>query len=176
VGMKWNRLGRRLIVAGVAASALAAGTAVVAAQVNLPTPSGSSASGPAPGRRSVVPPTSLVATPDVRTDGQWRLSGLKLAWTVGQNDGGDTPGDWNGGQAPYPKKYEVWLNDGATKQTVHLDWCSWWMCWTHAREHWVNLGSDPAPQVRVKIRAWLGEEWSPFSNEETVNTSAAASN
>ncbi len=182
MGMKWNRTGRRLIVGGVAAGALVAGTAVVAAQPSPPAASGTRASG-APangtpangpagsGRLALVPPTDLKATSDLRTDGQWRLKGLKLAWTVGQNDGRDSPGDWNDGQPPYPKKYEVWLNGEQTKQTVYLDWCGWWGCWAHAREHWVNLGSEPAPQTRVKIRAWVGDRWSPFSDEVTVDTS-----
>ena len=115
-------------------------------------------------------PTGLAGTADLRTDGSWRLHGINLTWTIGQNDGSGEPGDWNGGRPDYPKEYEVYL-DGQPAQTVYLDWCSHLGgCWNWARTHWVNLGEDPSPDgTRVKIRAMLGDgTWSAFSNEILV--------
>ncbi|MDH6129577.1 hypothetical protein [Kitasatospora sp. GP82] len=175
-------LRRRVLVAG-AATGLVIGGAVAAAQAGAHAGHGvrsavAAAAGgqsvPQDGRRvtALVSPRDLVGTAGVRTDGAWRLHGIQLGWTVGDNYGQEsTPGDWSDGRAAYPKVYEVWINGGQLKQTVYLDWCQWWGCWKAARQHWVNLGDAPAAQNTVKIRAKLdGGQWSQFTNEVVVTT------
>ncbi len=175
MNLRW----RRLLVAGAATGLLAGGAVAVGpagahgsgAQVAAAEIAGGGQAVQGGHRLAATPaPSDLVGSAGVRTDGAWRLHGIQLDWTVGQNSGQDNPpGDWNDGNANYPKAYQVWINGGAIKQTVYLDWCRWWGCWRDARQHWVNLGESPAASNTVKIRARLDDgTWSDFTNEVTV--------
>jgi len=126
--------------------------------------------------QEVVAPHTLRATAAHRTDGDVTLYGIQLGWTIGANSGADwpPPADWNSGDAPYPRQYEVWLSGGQIRQTVSLNWprqSEGWG-WQFARTHWVCLGTHPYHQYQVKIRAKLSDgSWSDFTNEVTVQTS-----
>ncbi|PRX98173.1 lytic polysaccharide monooxygenase auxiliary activity family 9 protein [Allonocardiopsis opalescens] len=125
-----------------------------------------------PKTQELVAPHSLGAAAAHRTDGDTTLYGVQLQWTVGDNRGGEwpPPSDWNDGRPPYPHHYEVWIDGGAIKQTVGLHWPGWAPGWQLARTHWVCLGTDPAPEYRVKIRARLGDGmWTDFTNETAVH-------
>ncbi|MFE2558311.1 lytic polysaccharide monooxygenase auxiliary activity family 9 protein [Streptomyces sp. NPDC059352] len=116
-------------------------------------------------------PSDLRAEVRQREDGKYTMYGISLQWQIGANspDQGTwpPPADWNEGNAPYPHLYEVWI-DGELRQTVFLHWSAW--NWTQSNSHWVDLGDEePAGQRRVKIRAKVGGEFTPFTNEVTVS-------
>ncbi|MFD9380832.1 lytic polysaccharide monooxygenase auxiliary activity family 9 protein [Streptomyces sp. NPDC059999] len=98
------------------------------------------------------------------------MYGISLRWQIGDN-GADQgawppPADWDEGNAPYPHRYEVWIDD-ELKQTVFLYWPAW--NWTQSNTHWVDLGDqEPAGGFSVKIRARVGGEFTPFTNTVTV--------
>ncbi|MFJ8489034.1 lytic polysaccharide monooxygenase [Streptomyces sp. NPDC094038] len=129
-------------------------------------------------RREATPggPSELTAAVRHRKDGGTTQYGLHLRWRIGENgpdsSGSDwpPPGDWNGGAAPYPHKYEVWI-DGEPVQTAFLYWRSW--NWWAANTLWVRLGSEPGAAYRVRIRAEVDGTWSGFTNEVTVRTADA---
>jgi Lytic polysaccharide mono-oxygenase, cellulose-degrading len=122
--------------------------------------------------RRTQAPHSLRASAAYRADGGETLHGLQLEWTVGANSGGDwpPPDDWNDGSAPYPHHYEIWV-DGAIAQTADIYWPGWAPGWQLARSHWLCLGTDPAPEYQVQIRARLGDgTWSPLTPRAAFTT------
>ncbi|MFF8652946.1 hypothetical protein [Streptomyces huasconensis] len=95
--------------------------------------------------------------------------------------GGDEQQETHGvGVSPdYPHHHEVWLNDGAIKQTVDLNWVTWWGGWNMARTHWVSLGTQPEPEYQVKITAKLRDgswgDWpAPLDASATEHTRSYA--
>ncbi|MFC5828786.1 hypothetical protein [Nonomuraea insulae] len=117
---------------------------------------------------AISPPRNLTAQSVPRDDGS---RGIQLEWAVGQNHGEDwpPPPDWNNGDAPYPKHYELWL-DGERKEAFDVSWTDHMPGWTMARTHWACLDTEPAAEYRVKIRAELADGlWSSFTDEITVH-------
>ncbi|MGW5849929.1 lytic polysaccharide monooxygenase [Streptomyces sp. NPDC055254] len=119
-------------------------------------------------------PSDLRADIRYREDGKYTTYGISLRWRIGENgpDQGawPPPADWNDGNAPYPHRYEVWIDD-ELKQTVFLYWPSW--NWMQSNAHWVDLGDrEPAGDFRVKIRAQVDGEFTPFTNTVTVGSAS----
>ncbi|WP_457032540.1 lytic polysaccharide monooxygenase auxiliary activity family 9 protein [Kitasatospora sp. P5_F3] len=114
-------------------------------------------------------PSGLRADIRHRSDGSHRMYGIHLRWQIGDNTpdhpSWPPPEDWNNGDAPYPHRYEVWVN-GEARQTVDLHWRAW--DWSPSNTHWVDLGENPDAEYRVKIRARVAGQYTPFTNEETV--------
>ncbi|MFB7982769.1 lytic polysaccharide monooxygenase auxiliary activity family 9 protein [Streptomyces vinaceus] len=121
-------------------------------------------------------PRNLVAEVRYRDDGKYTMYGVSLRWQIGRNDPeldvSVPPADWDEGRAPYPHVYEVWLND-ELRQTVFLHWSS--HDWTQSNSHWVDLGeAEPDGPMEVKIRAKVGDEFTPFTNEVHLRTEAGS--
>ncbi|MFF6946917.1 hypothetical protein, partial [Streptomyces lavendulae] len=115
-------------------------------------------------------PTDLRAEIRYRDDGKYTMYGISLRWKIGENgpDQGawPPPPDWEEGNAPYPRVYEVWLND-ELRQTVFLYWSAW--NWMQSNSHWVDLGDvEPEGLFHVKIRAKAGDQFTPFTNVVTI--------
>ncbi|MFG2339485.1 lytic polysaccharide monooxygenase auxiliary activity family 9 protein [Streptomyces yangpuensis] len=124
------------------------------------------------GNRNTTAPSDLRAEVRYRDDGKYTMYGISLRWQIGQNspDHGawPPPADWDEGRAPYPRMYEVWLND-ELRQTVFLHWSSW--NWMQSNSHWVDLGDEePQGPLQVKIRAKVGDQFTPFTNAVTIGS------
>ncbi|MFE0581052.1 lytic polysaccharide monooxygenase auxiliary activity family 9 protein [Streptomyces sp. NPDC058874] len=124
------------------------------------------------GSRNATGPSDLRAEVRYRDDGKYTMYGISLRWQIGQNspDHGTwpPPADWEEGNAPYPRVYEVWLND-ELRQTVFLHWSAW--NWMQSNSHWVDLGDEePEGAFQVKIRAKVGDQYTPFTNEVTIGS------
>ncbi|GAA3259682.1 lytic polysaccharide monooxygenase auxiliary activity family 9 protein [Streptomyces lavendulae] len=124
------------------------------------------------GNSQDIAPSGLRAEIRYRDDGKYTMYGISLRWQVGENspDQGiwPPPADWDQGNAPYPRVYEVWLND-ELRQTVFLHWSAW--NWMQSNSHWVDLGDEePQGLFHVKIRAKVGDQFTPFTNTVTIGS------
>ncbi|MFG2821460.1 lytic polysaccharide monooxygenase [Kitasatospora sp. NPDC048365] len=127
---------------------------------------------------TIFPPAELKAAPTYRQDGNERIVGISLEWTVGENDGSGQPGDWEDGSkgGRYPRQYEVQVDDGRIEQTVVIGFNklpSWGSYWNLARTHWMSLGTQAAGRHTVRVRAKLDGGWSEWTAGAEVDLDAA---